>query len=794
MLACSVAPLALGGAVGAGLLTPTVALAQAQPAAAPASAAPQGTELGEVIVTARRRQENLARVPNTITAFNSQQLAERSVHNENDLQLVTPGLTLRQTEGSNVLTYAIRGQTVEAFTGSPPAVLPYIDEVQLNTGGASTFYDLDSIQVLKGPQGTLFGRNSTGGAVLYTTSKPENDFGGYIEGRAGNLGLAEGMGAVNIPVGKDKVLLRVAFDVVHRDGYIHNLYYDQDIGAIDRQGARVSLTLKPTDNFENRTVVEGDHSGGSSTGASYLYSVNRCGAVNNGYTLTCAAAGYYDPTGFNAIFGPGAWNAYLAAHPKADPAGLLHYFETAQQRGPYYTDSPIYSRHDETDWFVVNTSSYDFGGGTVLKNIFGASRSQALDDAIETAEPFGVEFTDNISLGEYGNDVTTKQLSDELQLQGKALDSNLTYITGAYFQKSDTHIFYPQSYFDSRPFGITSTTADFLLHDKTEAIYAQGTYDLSSWLHGLSFTGGVRYTWEQVAVDHLPDDQYFTPTLTEQNVSFADPSWEAGLEYQATPELMAYVKTRGSFRSGGLNGVAPPIAATAAGGGDIFGPEHIKDVEAGMKFAGDLLGRPAHVNFALYQEWVTGVQRVEFPTVDGHSIAVTVNVPAAQVNGVELDSVFQPTPWLEVGLAGAYTNARYTENQTPLFGVNYVFGPYADAPKWTGTAFARFNLPIPPEMGDMSLRFDAYAQTAQYFSNTDASLTPNTKLPGYGLLNGRIDWNGVNGSNISLSLFAKNITDKAYFVGGLAQGASLGVNAAAVGEPRTYGAELKYKF
>ena len=134
----------------------------------------EGTSGGpeEVIVTARRRDENLSSVPITITAIESQDLIERSIRTDSDLQLAAPGLTIRQTQGNNSLTYSIRGQSADTFSGSPSAVIAYLNEVPLTIGSASSFYDLESVQVLKGPQGTLFGRNTTGGAVLYTTAKP----------------------------------------------------------------------------------------------------------------------------------------------------------------------------------------------------------------------------------------------------------------------------------------------------------------------------------------------------------------------------------------------------------------------------------------------------------------------------------------------------------------------------------------------------------------------------------------------------------------------------------------------
>ncbi len=142
------------------------------PAAWAQDSADEAATSGEIIVTARRREESLSKVPIAITAIDGADLAKRAIVNENDLQAAVPGLVIRQNGGIHSFNYSIRGQSVDTFTNSPPSVLPYVNEVQISTLSASTFYDMGGIQVLKGPQGTLFGRNATGGAVLYRPRRP----------------------------------------------------------------------------------------------------------------------------------------------------------------------------------------------------------------------------------------------------------------------------------------------------------------------------------------------------------------------------------------------------------------------------------------------------------------------------------------------------------------------------------------------------------------------------------------------------------------------------------------------
>jgi iron complex outermembrane receptor protein len=192
------------------------------------------------------------------------------------------------------------------------------------------------------------------------------------------------------------------------------------------------------------------------------------------------------------------------------------------------------------------------------------------------------------------------------------------------------------------------------------------------------------------------------------------------------------------------------------------------------------------------------VQRVEFPDPDGPgglaSIAVTVNLPAARVRGVEVEASINPAPWLEIGAAGAFTDAKFTKNTAILFGNLFQYGPVGDTPKWTGTAYAQIDVPVPENVGSVRLRGEIYAQTAQFFSNSSDSIAPGTRLPGYAVVNGRLEWNKIMGSDFSAALFGKNLLDKAYFTGGMPLAAALGHNAAAVGEPRTYGIELSYGF
>ncbi len=775
--------LAFGGAV-----VPGMALAQ-EPNAGGAIVTGDEKNMEEIVVTARRKEEGLSRVPISISAIGANEIDERSIRTDSDLQAAVPGLTVRQTQGNNSLTYSIRGQSADTFSGSPSAVVAYLDEVPLNISGASTFYDLDSIQVLKGPQGTLFGRNTTGGAVLYTTKKPTDQFEGNLTVRGGNYDLREVQAMINVPLADNKLLLRGAFNTLDRDGYIDNLFNGDELGELQRDSGRLGITLRISDRFENTTMFSYSETDGTNTGASYTYSVYAPGEENNGFALTTPTGFLYGPS-LDSAYGEDAWAQYLALHPKAYAPGLLDYVNEQKRIGPYKSRHPWSANHEGKDWLLSNTTTWELSDTLRIRNIFGMSKAEIDSEQPQLGAPYITILTANLVTGRSGNEYDGESISNELQLQGEAFGGNLTYIVGLYYQQQEVDIVWPQTYTEVSPWippgPYTTATSDYRTETDTQAVYAQGTYNFTD---RLGLTAGVRYTWEDVDFEHLGESPYFG--APSQDESFEEPSWELGLEYDLTDQWFSYLKTRGSFRSGGFNGATPPppVLSPAANTFDI---EETQDVELGFKYAGTLFNRPASMNLAIYRQWIDDAQRVEFPDPDGDgpvtSTAVTANVPEMEVDGVEIDAAIMPADWLSLGLAYAYTDAEFTDGDVDLFGTPYLFSPVANTPENAGTLWARL------EFGHVSLYGEYYYQDEMYFSNTADSTAPRTELPSYELFNARLDWRQIAGSGFSAALFGRNLADEEYFVGGMALGVVLGHNAAAVGEPRTYGLELSYDF
>jgi iron complex outermembrane receptor protein len=259
---------------------------------------------------------------------------------------------------------------------------------------------------------------------------------------------------------------------------------------------------------------------------------------------------------------------------------------------------------------------------------------------------------------------------------------------------------------------------------------------------------------------------------------------------------MVYFNQRGSFRSGNLNGtVAPFIDPLTGDPANQFKNEKVHDFEIGYKFNGRVSDMPVQLNVAAYHVIVKDAQRALYAVVGGAPAGFTVNVPEAKTTGVEVDGFFGLTSWLDLGFNVAYTDARYTKTSVPIpFVGTLSVDSYPDSPKWAGSVSAEVKFPVPEKYGQVSLRGEYYGQTSFFFSNTNGTSTPGTKLPGYHQFSARLNWKDIMETKVSAALFVRNLTKNTYYISGYALGASNGVNTAYAGEPRTFGAELSAKF
>lgn len=742
-----------------------------------ALAAEDPVDTGDIVVTARRQSERLQDVPVAVTALGPEALAEKRIVSQTDLQVATPGLTVRQTGSSDQLNYAIRGQSIDAFSYASPAVTSYFNEVQVGGASATSFFDMASIQVLKGPQGTLFGRNATGGAVLYATQRPTDVFEGYAKGVLGYYDDRELEGAINVPL-SDGIAFRLAGRMQERDGYQHNLLLDNRPNSIDSKVGRISVLIAPPGSgFENVTVFQYGRFRGR-TGAVKIQNAN---GVNG------APATYFDPvTGSTQPLVTNMRDTYPAGVQVTDPrvnalfSGIGDYLTKQQGYGFYdvFVNSDQRRRgHQKT---VTNTTSYELGDATI-KNIFGYNDVLSFESSDIDGSPYDfLRVGGGAAERDQGYTFGTKQWSDEIQISGKA--GALKYIAGFFISQEKSYNRVPLRVAGDlgAPF---LGPYDFTVTDRSKALYAQLTYALTD---RLNLTGGFRYTWEDVSILQGADSLLQIANAGNHKRKDSKPSWLATIDYKITDDLLVYFNHRGSWRTGGFNGTSGASLPDAS----TFGPETTYDFELGAKFAGRIGPVRSRLNLAIYNQIIRNVQRAPYLNIS----ALAGNVNKARVRGVEVDGNFDLTGWLTVGGAFTYTDAVYRDPRATVAGTQFVFGPYGDAPKYSGSAFAKVSHALADDAGSLSLRGEIYAQSQFYYANLGDTLVPGARIPGYHLVNMRAEWSDVLGSKVSAAVFVNNLFEEKYWVGGFPLGAVTGSNGRLPGTPRMFGGELSIRF
>lgn len=752
------------------LLGPGTTYAQSVGASPTSTESSESPDVGEITVTARRTSEKLSRVPVSVAAFGGEELAKRTVTSEQDLTQLVPGLTVKQAQTGNQLNISLRGQTLDAFSGTQPGVLPYLNEIPFASQTASSFYDLASIQALKGPQGTLFGRNATGGAVLYQTTQPKDEFGGYVDVRVGNYDLRQIQAAIDLPIVPGKVALRLAGDTMAQNGYVRNIMAGGRLGDVNNKSGRATLVITPDDALKNVTVVQyGVYRGTELQGG--LTTFYGVGQTNNGYALTDSLA---------ALYGPGSPGEAIAED--LWPGGIHAYLEW-QKNNPYKIALPYQLPHYARSLYTANTTSFEVAPNLTVKNIFGYLDTYSRTPYVFAGSPFGL-LNEYIGSPPGGVTFDQKQWSEEFSASGKAMDEQLQYIVGVFFSGRKETQYVPFTLGADFPTPLSEFCYCFTSKSTTKAIYGQVTYDLSSLVQGLGVTAGGRWTWEDTSLTSNKGNLYAFPRLKQSEDA---PSWTLGLQYQATPESLLYVAYRGSWRAGNFNGYTTPQLSR-------FTKEKTWDIEAGYKFAGTLLGRRARLNLAVYRQTSTDVQRSVYLLVNDTPASFTANVPEALVKGIEVDGEVSLLSWLQLGGSFAHTDAKYTKAVVDLNGSTLPFSTFPDTPRFNGSLYAEATLPTPQEWGPVTLRAEGYGQTSQYFGSLGDSINPDVRIPGYALLNMRLDWRDIFGSGSSLGFFAKNVTDRFYYQSGYPLGVAIGLNNRTAGSPRTFGVEWRHRF
>jgi iron complex outermembrane receptor protein len=775
---------------------------------APAPARPAAADLAEVIVTARRREEAVQDIPLAVQAFDAATLSERRVENAVDLSKLVPALTSAQSSRDEE-NYVIRGMSGSgaSISGQQVTVPTYLSQVPLpigDGGGPGRYFDLQNIQVLKGPQGTLFGRNSTGGAVLFEPRRPDDTFGGYVEGEVGNYDLRGVAAAVNLPLGKT-LAVRVAMKANEREGFTKNIVTGQDQDNRSYISGRVSVLWQPTEHLSNLLVADvyNSHTNGSS---------NHLTAVNPNAPL---------------IIGLRLLNP---------PQDVVAALALQNSLGPYKAISSVRGLDKIEAYGLANITTWEVGEGVTLKNIFGYR-------VVRQVNRFDYDGT-SISLLDFDTcmnaascrtmspdhpwGLNVRQYTNETQAQGKLFGDALDYTVGVFGAQTDT----PDANYNHQTsvFGSTTDLNQFI-KDTSYAAYGQGSYDLSSLVDGLKVTAGYRRTKDrrslqiyQVGSFSCVTGQTGAPAPNPANApqcqayfesKATSDSYTIGLDYRINERALVYVTHRKSYRAGGTNPLAGPVLLATppipnAQSLFTYEPEQLKDVEVGLKADWRIGEAALRTNLALYKQRLDNAQLNQTFAVGTRSVSALVNAAEANVKGAEFDAQLAPGHGLEITFNYAYTKAKYGAfldysrrdpiTNAPTLQDGRIF-PFT--PRHKGNLGVRYLLPVPDQWGEVSASVNW-----AFKSKIILGLVPFITLPGnVNVPDGEsvqkatdtvdlsVDWKRIGGRAVDASFFVTNLTDEVYKIGGASLiNSGLAVNQRIYNEPRMFGVRLHYAF
>lgn len=741
-----------------------------------------------VVVTAERRPEAALDVPITVTALSGDTLHEENVNNALDLQSLSPGLNVAGNLGSSDnAVFSIRGQN-QPFGGADPGVQTYFAEVPFGAGGAGMYYDLDNVQVLEGPQGTLFGRSTTGGAILFEPKRPTGTFEAYLDAQGGDYKFGQLQGAVNIPISGDVLDLRIAAEIERRDGYTRDVSFGIRTDNVDNEGVRVGLTYRPTNYLQNYLVFDGRWDRTHGTG-------NELTAISTNPAqlgaLQAVAEQAFINNGGTAADGDAAFAAYYAS--------LQFGLGVQQALGPRATTSTIEPRFRRDDWGITDIAEWDIADHLRLRNI-AAYRNSKYQPAYDYDGSFlpVLEITNPRAW-----QTNSSQITEELHLLGETPDNVWRWLAGFYYEDD-----YPGGYAEigrqafggANPFNPLGSTVFQVLTNSgnSKAVFGQASYDASEFLPGLTLTAGGRYTWDtkiakesDCAIPPFPVCPLPIPAtppfvFPTQIGHFSAFSWTLAADYAIDDETKAYVTGRRGYKSGGFN---------SGGFGLGFAPEFLTDVEIGVKHAGTLLGMPASLNADAYYGWYNNIQKNDFTFFISPEaiipIVVTYNAGHATIKGFELSSTLKPAELLDLSFFYAYTDASYGVFNTFFIPGSHKGDPFVYTPRHKLGATGRFWIPVDPDWGKPSFSATVYYQSRVWFSDV-ADVEPDSNQPGYALVNLRLDWNAICGSNLDAAVFVDNVGNQLYKVGANPLEHLTLTTSSMFGPPRMFGLELRY--
>lgn len=715
----------------------------------------------ELIVTAQKREQSLQDVGIAITAFSSDDIENLGLRDADDIADFTPNLTVVNSYGNNMPNFTIRGvglNDIAPSNSSPTAV--HVDEVYYAYSAMLNFglFDIERVEVLKGPQGTLYGRNTTAGAISYLSRRPTEQFESAVKVGYGNYEALETESYVSGPLSDSTSGRLAGFYRRQTDGPYYNRHLDTKHGEVDVYGWRGQLEARIGDNFDVNLNL---HGGEDSSDVSQYNILPSGNATGDGY---CPA--------------------YL----------------NASLRGgePDCFGKPMGEQEPDTDPF---TAAPGFRPSLYLKSFGGIITANWSLPAATLTSVTGYEKLDRylsedadgfpqVNVDSYHQN-RIEQLSQELRLTSNG-DAALSWILGVYglSDEIDTPRYETKAY--ARGIGVGMRSRQ---ETQTAAAFGQLEWQFATNWRAI---GGLRYTWEErsfaaTSLLHFSDDPFevdapaqppFIELATkDDSVSFTDVSGKLGLEFAPTADQLYYASISKGFKSGGFN-------ANFAFSNDEYNDyqeEELFAYEVGAKIS--LLDRRLFWNTALFYYDYQDIQAVgEFQSNVGGlpvNMLVLTNLANAQTLGAETDLWWRPSDRWDFKLGAGYLDAEFVDARIGNEALNGNRPAYA--PEFNVSGAARYSMPVFAGL-TLATQLDFSYRDSYY---TDISNLPIGEVDGYTLVNSRIAL--VDGDERwEISLWGKNILDKEYttYINNLPSTFRV---LTVAGYPRTYGVQFEYR-
>ena len=721
----------------------STAVAAATTAAEQKSTQETQVRLEEIVVTAEKHTTSAQRTAASIAVVSGDEATQRG---EQQLdQLMSSVGAVKVLEGEDGPTFYIRG----VGTGVPSSIGD--PEINLNIDGIyqsepefsrAGLYDVSRVEVLRGPQGTLYGRNAVAGVVNIVTNDPTFHYEASGSIGFGNYNLLQTQGAFNVPL-SDTLALRVALGTEQHDGYLSNGADDANI-----QSGRVKLLWQPTGTLQLLLAADNTHEGGAAEGEIQVSPPPGPPAGTAGNPPLVTTPAYPNGTYLlgNSINSSNPWTS-------PDP-------NTASRHADFW------SVHGQLDWDM------DFGTLTVIP----AYRHYTY----ECLSCWRSETDQN-------NYASERQTTLEARLSSKP-DTAVTWLAGVYYLDADNPSFGQQLGIGADSFAdaINNQVNEFgqtAFNSRSYAAFGQATYPLTSWLR---LTGGARYTEDKKSQTGFISSEVDAVTTVTTGTFNTAKSWEAwtytaGIEADVATNSLLYAKVSTGYKAGGFyQGAAP----------DSYNPEHLKSYEIGSK--NRFLDNHLEINidgfYYDYRDYQVNYLGFINPTSAGIFGVLTQNAQGAKVYGADIETRFLPTATDQFDVAVYPLHARFDTMIIPgMFGGNYSGYVLPFAPSVSGTAGYQHTWRLESN-GGLTARIETHLETASWVTFNEMS---GTHQPGHSVSNGYLTYDAANGK-WSVSGYIRNLENSAVLVNG--QGGPVGVVTADIAPPRTYGVQLSARF